>query len=141
MHEDRKVHSSAQLLKSSRLVKDIVNALEIEFQVHLKQVRTSSRYVDNNTNMMCGVGVNLTYSFSTAGIITPLFISIMGLAIGELFEDNYLVLRIQGLSIGDSGVSVGKKEVGHVLFMRGEHRRKKQRYNFHRNNVFLFFVA
>ena len=46
--------------------------------------------------MMCRMGVNLTYSFSAAGIIDPLFISIMGQAIGELSENNYLVLRIQG---------------------------------------------
>ena len=59
----------------------------------LKQARTSSRCVNDNKNMMCGMKVNLAYSFSVAGIIAPLFISIMGLIIGELPEDNYLVMR------------------------------------------------
>ena len=68
-----------------------------EFQLvsnlSLKQVRTSSRCVNDNKNMMCGMRVNLTFSFSVAGIIAPLFIYIMGLIIGELPEDNNLVIR------------------------------------------------
>ena len=59
----------------------------------LKQARTSPRCVNANKNMMGGMKVNLAYSFSVAGIIAPLFISIMGLIIGELPEDNYLVIR------------------------------------------------
>ena len=71
----------------------------------LKQFRASSRYVNDNTNMICGMVVNFIYSFSAAGIIAPLFIFIMDITIEELPEDNYLVLRIQSLSVGGSGVS------------------------------------
>ena len=60
----------------------------------LKQARTSSRYVNDIKNMMLyGMRVNLTYYFFAADIIAPLFISIVGLTIGELPEDNYLVIK------------------------------------------------
>ena len=69
----------------------------------LKQARTSSRCVNDNKNMICGMRVNLTFSFSVAGIIAPFFISTMALSIGELPEDNCLFIRFFGVLPTDTG--------------------------------------
>ena len=53
----------------------------------LKNVGSLSRYRINNSKAMNGMRVKLTYTFSAAGTMAPIFISILGLTEKELPED------------------------------------------------------
>ena len=65
---------------------------------------------------MCGMRVKLTYTFSAAGIIAPLFISLVGLTEVGLPMDIHLVLKIEGLNV--VGVTIGNKEVDYLMLER-----------------------
>ena len=70
----------------------------------------------------------------------PLFISVIGLNNRELTTDNPLVLKIEGLSVGGGGVTLGSKQYGYILFMRGDKGIDKQRYRYYRDNVLIPFI-
>ena len=69
---------------------------------------------------MNGLRVKLTYTFSAAGTMAPIFISVLGLTERELLEDERIALKIEGLSVGGGGVTVGTKQCGFLLLMRGQ---------------------
>ena len=75
--------------------------------------------------------VKLTYTFSAAGIIAPLFISVVGLTELELPIDRHLVMKIEGLSVGGGGVTIGNRQVGYLMLVRGERGIEKERYSFY----------
>ena len=83
--------------------------------------------------------VKLTYTFSGAGSIAPIFITVMGLNDRELAENN-IALKIEGLSIGGSGVTVGTKQCGYLLFMKGQKGADYDRYRHYRDNVLIPFI-
>ena len=76
---------------------------------------------------MYDMRVKLTYTFSATRIIAPLFISILGLTELELPMDRHLVLKIEGLSVGGGGVTIGDKQVGNFMLVRGERGIKKRK--------------
>ena len=43
------------------------------------KVGTWSKYKNDDTNHMCGLRVKLTYTFSGAGVMAPIFVSVLGL--------------------------------------------------------------
>ena len=106
----------------------------------LKKAGTRSKYKTGNSKNMCGMRVKLTYTFSAAGTMAPFFITVCGLSEREMPTDSCIVLKIQGLCVGGSGVSVGPQQYGYLCFMRGDGKMDKNRYKNYRDKVFLPFV-
>ena len=86
----------------------------------LKNAGSRSRYTIDNSKSMNGLRVKLTYTFSAAGTMAPIFISVLGLTERELPEDERIALKIEGLSVRGKGVTVGTKQCGILLLMRGQ---------------------
>ena len=83
--------------------------------------------------------VKLTYTFSAAGTMAPMFVSVLGLTEREMPEDQCITLKIQGLCVGGC-VNVGDKQHGWLVFMRNDISSDKIRYHIYRDEVFLPFV-
>ena len=49
---------------------------------------------------MFGMRVKLTYIFSAAGTMAPIFISVMGLNERELLQEKMIAMQIEGLCVG-----------------------------------------
>ena len=56
---------------------------------------------------MCGMRLQLTYTFSATRSTVPIFISILGLTERELCQDVCIFLKIKGLFVGGGGVTMG----------------------------------
>ena len=106
----------------------------------LQKAGARSRYKLDETKKMCDMRVKLTYTFSAAGIIAPLFISVVGLTELELPMYRHLVLKIEGLSVGGGCVTIGNRQVGYLMLVRGERGIEKERYSFYRDQVLLPFI-
>ena len=89
---------------------------------------------------MCGMQVKLTYTFSAAGTMIPFFITVCGLSEREIPTDSSIILKIQGLCVDGSGVSVVPQQLGYLCLMRGYGNIYKYRYLNYRDKVFLPFV-
>ena len=79
---------------------------------------TQSIYRQEKVNMMNGVRVKVTFTFSGAGMTAPLFITVSGLSEEEMPNDEFLHVQVPGLAVGGEGVTVGNKTMGHIFFMR-----------------------
>ena len=64
---------------------------------------------------MCGLRVKITFTFSGAGTMAPIFISVLGLTERELPEEQCISLIIPGLCVGGGGVSVGDNMRGILI--------------------------
>ena len=106
----------------------------------LKNAGLLSRYRINNSKVVNEMRVKLTYTFSAAGTMTPIFISILGLMEKELPEDERITLKIEGLSVGCGGVTVATKQCGILLLVRGQKGLDKIRYNYYYDNILLPFA-
>ena len=106
----------------------------------LKKAGTRSKYRNNDTNNMNGLRVKLTYTFCGAGMMASIFISVLGLNEREMPDDDCISLTIPGLCVGGGGVTVGSKECGTLLFMRGDSGSDKKRYQIYRDKVLIPFV-
>ena len=76
---------------------------------------------------MCGLRVKLTYTFSGAGVMAPIFVSVLGLNEREMPEDQCISLKIPGLCVGGGGVAVGNEQTGLLMFMKGDSGMEKER--------------
>ena len=73
----------------------------------LTRAGTNSRYKHDDSNIMCGTRVKLTYSFSASGTSAPIFITVTGLTNREIpGDENYIILSIEGLCVGVGGGGV-----------------------------------
>ena len=106
----------------------------------LKKAGTRSKYKNNDTNNMNVLRVKLTYTFCGAGMMASIFISVLGLNEREMPDDDCISLTIPGLCVGGGGVTVGSKECGTLLFMRGDSGSDKKRYLIYRDKVLIPFV-
>ena len=66
----------------------------------LKKSDTRSKYKCTDTDNMNGLRVKLTYNFSVAGKMAPIFITILGLNDREQPNDQCVSLKIKGLCVG-----------------------------------------
>ena len=106
----------------------------------LEKAGTRSKYMHDDSKNMCGLRVKLTYTFTGAGTMAPIFISVLGLNERELPQDQCVALKIKGLSVGGGGVTVGAKQNGILLFMRGDKGMDKNRYQIYRDEVLIPFI-
>ena len=100
---------------------------------------TRSKYKNDDSNHMCGLRVKITYTFSAAGTMAPIFISVLGLNDRELPNDDCISMKIEGLCVGGGGINVGSKQCGTLLFMKGKGC-DRARYEIYKEEVFLPFV-
>ena len=101
---------------------------------------TRSKYKSSNANNMNGMRVKMTYTFSGAGTGAPIFVTVLGLTERELPHHQCITVAIEGLCVGGGGVTVGNKQKGWLVFMRGECGMDKERYKTYRDKVFIPFV-
>ena len=106
----------------------------------LKGSGTRSKYKLSNANNMNGMRVKMTYTFSGAGTGAPIFVTVLGLTERELPHHQCITVSIEGLCVGGGGVTVGNKQKGWLVFMRGETGMDKERYKTYRDKVFIPFV-
>ena len=81
----------------------------------LKHAGSNSKYQSDDSNMMNGMRVKLTFTFSAIGTCAPIFISICGLTQKELRKEVCIILQVKGLCIGGGDVSIGNKEEGNAI--------------------------
>ena len=106
----------------------------------LKKAGTRSKFMNDDSKNMCGMRVKLTYTFSGAGIMAPIFITVLGLNERELPQGQCVSLKIPGLCVGGGGVTVGSKGFGILMFMRGEQGIDKHRYEIYRDEILVPFI-
>jgi hypothetical protein len=108
--------------------------------------QTRAAYSIDNSKLMAGLRVKLTYTFTSTGLMAPVFISVSGLLEEELrtatCPSGMLVVEIDGLTVAGGGVTVGAKLIGHVLFIRNDNDRDKdkKRVRYYRDHVLLPFA-
>ena len=81
----------------------------------LKHAGSNSKYQSDDSNMMNGMRVKLTFTFSAIGTCAPIFISVCGLTQKELRKEACIILQVKGLCIGGGDVSIGNKEEGNAI--------------------------
>ena len=101
---------------------------------------TRSKYNNDDSKNMCGLRVKLTYTFTGAGTMAPIFISVLGLNDRELPQDQCVSVKIPGLCVGGGGVTVDNKGYDILMFMRGDKGIDKRRYQVYRDEVLLPFI-
>ena len=112
----------------------------------LSKAGTNAKYRRDDSGYMNGLCVKVTYTFSAAGTVANLFVSICGLTGKELPKgtcpDGILKIKIDGLCIGGAGVTVGNKGHQWLVFLRTDPDKKadQKRYTCYRDNVLLPFI-
>ncbi|KAL7498904.1 hypothetical protein ACHAWT_008594 [Skeletonema menzelii] len=101
---------------------------------------TSSVYRVEDTKMMNGMRVKLTFTFSAAGMCAPLFVTVSGLSEEEMPNKPFLHMKVPGLCIGGGGVTVGNECEGHVFFMRKMEGADRTRYEYYQREVLIPFI-
>ena len=81
---------------------------------------TRLKYKNDDSNHMCGLRVKITYTFSAAGTMAPIFIYVLGLNDHTLPNDDCISMKIKGLCVGGGGINVSSKQCGTLLFMKGK---------------------
>ena len=90
---------------------------------------------------MCGLRVNFTYTFSAAGTMAPIFISVLGLTERDLPREIIFLIKITGLCVGGGGVNLEAQQYGIIIFMCGENEMDKKRYQIYRDEIIIPFIA
>ena len=98
------------------------------------------KYQSDDSNMMNGMRVKLTFTFSAIGTCALIFISISGLTPKELPKEACIILQVEGLCIDGGEVSIDNKEKGYVMFMRNDADADKYRYKYYRDEVLIPFI-
>ena len=106
----------------------------------LKHAGTRLKFQSDDSNMMNGMKVKLTFTFPAIGTCAPIFISVCELTLKELLKEACIILQVEGLCIGSGGVSIGNKEKGYIMFMRNDADVDKQRYKYYRDGILIPFI-
>ncbi len=106
----------------------------------IRKSGTNAVYRVDDTKIMNGMRVKLTFTFSAAGMCAPLFVTVSGLSEEEMPNKPFLHMKVPGLCIGGGGVTLGNKEEGHVFFMRKEEGADKKRCELYLKEVLIPFV-
>ena len=106
----------------------------------IKNRGTQSIYREEKVNMMNGIRVKVTFTFSGAGMTAPLFITVSGLSEEEMPNDEFLHVQVPGLAVGGEGVTVGSKTMGHVFFMRKGKGADEERVKYYQDEILLPWI-
>jgi hypothetical protein len=101
---------------------------------------TQAIYQQEKVNMMNGLRVKVTFTFSGAGMTAPLFITVSGVSEEEMPDDEFLHVEVPGLAVGGAGVTVGNQTVGHVFFMRKGKGADEERVKYYQDKVLLPWI-
>lgn len=80
--------------------------------------------------------VKLTYTFSAAGIMALVFITVNGLTEQELPEYQCLSIKIISLCVRGGGVTLGNEKNGVLLFLRGDKGMDVEQYRIYKMKYF-----
>ena len=106
----------------------------------VKNRGTSSIYRQEKVNIMNGLRVKVTFTFSAAGMTAPLFITISGVSEDEMPDEEFLHVQVPGLAVGGAGVTVGNKTMGHIFFMRKGKGADEERVKYYQDQVLLPWI-
>jgi hypothetical protein len=85
---------------------------------------TRSMYQASDSNVMQGLRVKLTFTFSQAGLVADTFVSIVGLTEQEIPKETcpsgFLGIAVKGLGVGGGGITVGEQKTGWVVLIRND---------------------
>ena len=107
---------------------------------------TRSQYEQDDSNMMKGMRVKLTYTFTAVGSQAPVFVTISGLTAEQLpiatCTSGILCLSIKGLCVAGGGMTVGNAVKGYVVFIRNDDDgdKDKKRVRFYCDLILLPFI-
>jgi len=73
------------------------------------------------------------------GDVAPVCICFSGLTEYEMPDKDFIVMEVEGLCVGGSGVN-GSKDIGYVLFMRGTKGTEKNHFWWIREHLLIPFV-
>ena len=65
-----------------------------------KHLGTRSKYKNEDTSNMCGLRVQITYTFSDSITMAPIFISALGLTEIDIPEEPIFLIKIRGPFVG-----------------------------------------
>ena len=99
-----------------------------------------SKYNLDESKMMNGMRLKMTFTFSAAGTCAPLCITVSGLSKEELPNEPIVMMKVNGLCVGGSGVSVGNEQPGFVFFLRAEYKMDVRRYELYQKEILIPFV-
>ena len=106
-----------------------------------KNAGTRSTYKNEDPRNMCGLGVKITYTFSAAGTMAPIFISVLGITERDLPKEPIFLIKIKGLCVGGGGVNLGAQQYGIIIFIRGKNAMDKKIYKIYLDMIIIPFVA
>jgi hypothetical protein len=94
--------------------------------------QAQSMHVQDNSNSMSGLlQVKLTYTFTGTGLQAHIFVTVSGLTKEELpietCPSGILHLEVKGLAIGGGGVQIGGQGKGHIVFIRNDSDKDKDK--------------
>lgn len=99
-----------------------------------------AKYNHDDSNMMTGMRIKMTFTFSAAGTCAPLCIAVSGLTKYEMPNSPVLMLKVGGLCVGGSGVNVGADSPGYLFFFRNDHKIDVKRYELYQKEILIPFI-
>ena len=99
-----------------------------------------AKYNHEDSNLMNGMRLKMTFTFSAAGTCAPLCVTVSGLTKQEMPNEPIIMLKVRGLCVGGSGVNVGNDRPGFVFFMRGEYKMDVRRYELYQQEILIPFI-
>ena len=90
---------------------------------------------------MCGLRVKITYTFSAAGNMAPIFILVLGINARDIPKDTIFLIKIKGIYVGGGGANVGAQHYVMIKFTPGENAMDNIRYKIYRDKIIIPFIA
>ena len=81
---------------------------------------------------MCGLRVKINYTFSAAGTMVTIFISVLGTTEREIPKEPIF---------GGGGLNMRAQQSGIIIFMHGENAMDKKRYQIYREEILPHFFV
>ena len=90
---------------------------------------------------MCGFRVKITYNFSADDTMDTMNILFLGITELKLTKETVLLIKIKGMCFGGEGMNLGSQHYGVIMFIRGENKIDKKRYQIYRYKILIPFIA
>ena len=100
-----------------------------------------SKYKLDETLSMKGLQVKITFTFSTTGVMEPLFITVCDLNGRDMNGSKCLLVPIKGSCVGGGGINSNDTIEGHILFIQKQKDADLVRYRHYQDSILLPFVA
>ncbi len=99
---------------------------------------TNASYQVQDSKLMSGMRVKLTFTFTTMGNCFPLVMTVAGLTEWEMSGQDFVHVEIPGLCIGEGGLSVDQnKQCGHFILMHNTEGAEKAWFKYYQEKIFI----